>query len=489
MRSPTQSISGKVVKNAASQMGGRLALTTLRFAIVVIITNQAGAAVFGEYTLLMSFLLFAEVLIDFGMTDALVRTLSQEPARQSVLLGALFRAKVFLALAAVVCLLGGLLALGYPRTIFTGGLVAVPALLSYAGVLVFRAVLKTQLKMQREVAAEVIGVMSVIPLYWFFAQPGTSVAVLIACYSMSRMLFFLVLFLGSRPQLGAIDFRGGAGQARWLASLSYPLGISVLLVCVYDALDPVLLSKFHNAQEIAWFSGPSRFMALLTMMVYPVADSALPLLGAQWRESKLRFRETVDTTFRLVTFLAAGGFCVFFVSAEFLLSLMGPEMSPAVGVFRVLAFVAVARSLMSVATPVVIAAGGVKHVLWITTLGVSVKLAALFWLVPSQAAAGAALANVGGEVFSIVVSSFVVRHLVGFGFPWLILLRVVPVCAVAVGLARLTGLSGSWAGGLLTGLVYLALGLAIGVVPMSKVQELVALVRRRLSRFNGVPAA
>lgn len=471
---------GLVVKNAISQMGGRVVLTGLRFLIVVIITNQAGAGVFGEYALLISLLLFADVLVDFGMTDVAVRTLSCEPPRQAVLLGGLLRAKVILAASGVCCLLGSLIALGYPWPIIAGGLAASPAVASYGGVLVFRAVLKSTYRMQREVLAEIIGVALSIPLFWLMARPGATVAPLVACHSLSRLVLLVILWKGSRRLLGEIDFRAAAVEARQLAQVSYPLGVSLLLVCIYDALDPVILSQFHPSGEIGLFSAPMRFIALVAMVAFPVADSALPLLGAYWRESREQFRGTVETTLRLVTLVAGVGFCVFFSSAEFLLGLLGPEMAPAAGVLRVLAFVAVGRTLMSVVPPVIIAAGGIKHALWLAAGGVLIKFVALSLLVPPYGALGAAIANVVGEVVSLLVSSWLIRCLVGFQLPCRPLILAVPVAAFAVGAAWWLGCHGTLLGGLIAGLLFLLLGFATGIVPAARARELAAMVRQRL---------
>lgn len=471
---------GLVVKNAVSQMGGRVVLTGLRFLIVVIITNQAGAGVFGEYALLFSLLLFADVLVDFGMTDVVVRTLSREPPRQAALLGGLLRAKLVLTASAVCCLLGSLIALGYSWPIVAGGLAAIPAVASYGGVLVFRAVLKSTFRMQREVLAEIVGVALAIPLFWVMARPGATVAELVACHSLSRLVLLAILWSGSRRLLGKIDFGTATTEARELARWSYPLGVSLLLVCVYDALDPVILSQYHPSREIGLFSAPMRFIALVSMVAFPVADSALPLMGSYWKESRERFRGTVETTLRLVTLVAGLGFCVFFSSAEFLLGLLGPEMASAAGVLRILAFVAVGRTLMSVVPPVIIAAGGIRHALWLAAGGVLGKLVALSLLVPAHGALGAALANVIGEVLSLLVSSWLIRYLVGFQLPWQPLVVAVPVAAFAVGAAWWLGWHGSFLGGLISGFLFLVLAIATGIVPAARALELAAMVRQRL---------
>ncbi len=480
MNASVESGPGRILVNAVSQMGGRLILTGLRFLIVVVITNTAGAGAFGDYSLLLSLLVFADFLVDFGMTDVAVRSLSQDPGRKGVILAGLIRSKVLLLVAAGAGLAGALLALKGPSHLLAEGLAALPAVVSYAGVLVFRAVLKSRWRMQREVLAEVAGVLGALPLYWLAAKSGGSVAVLIGCYSLSRLLSLGVLLAGSRAELGPVAWDGAVEESRALARQASPLGASLLLVCLYDALDPIVLSQFRSAEEIGWFSGAMRFVALLAMFIYPVADSALPLLAARWKDARAAFRETLATTIRWVALLAGGGFCLLLGASDFLIGLLGREMLPAADVLRVLAFATVGRSLMSVIPPVLIAAGGIRYALWLAVFGVLGKAVVLLWLVPRHGALGAAFANVLGEGLSLLAASLVVRRLTGFPVPWGPVFLAAPACAVALGAVGWLGLLGGLGGGLLAGAGYALIAGATGLVPRDQVREMLARLRRRL---------
>src|SRR5580765_8839691 len=84
----------RAVKNVGSQVGGRLFLTVARFGVAAFIVRRSGIDAFGEYALILSLLLIAEWLVDFGMTDVAVRAICQDPRHERRLLRSLFTAKL-----------------------------------------------------------------------------------------------------------------------------------------------------------------------------------------------------------------------------------------------------------------------------------------------------------------------------------------------------------------------------------------------------------
>ena len=478
-------ISGRALGNAASQMGGRLVLTALRFAIVLIVIKGAGVEAYGEFAWILSLILFSEVFVDFGMTDIVVRTLIQEPQRRAKLLGGVMAGKAVLVVAAGLVVVGAVNLLGYSASIRDGGIAALPAIACYGGVLLFRVGLKARLRMHLEVVAETLSVAAVVPLYLYLARPGTSLSVLVACHSLSRVFFLLVLSLAARNEVRGADFSGAAATARGVAALSYPIGLSLLVVCAYDALDMSVLTKCRPGAEPGWFAGSMRYVQLSVMVIYPVADTAFPMLAARWRESRESFREALRIAFRLVAFLAVGAFCMIFTSAEFLLHVMSRDMTPAIGLLRLLAFVALIRALMSLSQPLIIISGGMKHGLWITSVCILSKFVLLLWLVPRYGAMGAAIANLVGESLSAALVMIVLRRLMGFGLDWPVLLPATLIAGVAIGSVFAVGLKGTLAGGLLAGSIFTGLAVAVGVVPWAPLRELGRSAGRKLGWRKG----
>jgi len=89
MTTTVDSSSRSLMKNAASQIGGRLSLSLGRLLAALMIVRLVGPERFGEYALVLQFIVLFEWLADFGQTDIGVRDICQRPAEEGETLGAL----------------------------------------------------------------------------------------------------------------------------------------------------------------------------------------------------------------------------------------------------------------------------------------------------------------------------------------------------------------------------------------------------------------
>jgi O-antigen/teichoic acid export membrane protein len=481
MTAPTKPLSTRALTNAASQIGGRIFLSGLRFIVMLIVVKHAGVAVFGEFALILTLVLFSEVLADFGMNDVAVREVGRDPGLRGGVLGGLIIAKGLLVLLASTAVIGGLIALRYPRSIVEGAVAVLPAIACYGGVLLFRLGLKGKLRMEKEVAAESISVIASLPAYLLVAHPGVPLYALTACHSLSRLVFLCVLVITCWDEVRLPDFKAAWGEARHLGMLAYPIGIALLVACSYDGLDLIMLSKLRTARDVGLYSGSMRFVQLSVMLIYPIADTAFPMLVSRWHVSRQSFQDALRTTFRISAFLAGGALCVLSAAAGFLLHSVSREMLDAQSVLQVLALVAFGRALMTIMQPLLIVSNGVKHALWLTAVGITLKMILLLNLVPVHGAMGAAITNVIVETVSIILATAVVQALIGFQLNWGVMWIVVPAAAFSLGAVYLAGLWGSLTGGLCAGALYSAITLSAGVVPPKQLFDTIRAVRQRMS--------
>ena len=155
------SLLARIIRNAGSQMLGRVFLTGSRFLIAVMIVRELGVSVFGAYALTLSLLLVAECMLDFGMTDWSVRCIARDSSITNKLLGLLMRAKGILFILSGSLLSGWMLLGAYPEVHAFEGLWILVALAGYGAVLMVRVLLKSQLRMHLESIAESIAVFLV----------------------------------------------------------------------------------------------------------------------------------------------------------------------------------------------------------------------------------------------------------------------------------------------------------------------------------------
>jgi len=435
--------------NAAVQIGGRLAMTVMRFLAAGVVIRHAGVETYGEFALVLAMMIFAEAVIDFAMTDVAVRTIAQESGAERPLMRSLVRAKILLAVVASAVFAGAVLAIGYPRHFQLAVLVALGNSLATAVVLINRVSFRARLRMGREVLAELVSVACFVPAVWLCARAGQSLAVLVACFVGARMIFAgLTVLLSTRDrEAGDPDTLDRRYNAGWLFRESAVLAASMLLMRCYEIGDPLVISQLLDERALGLYLGAQRFIGLLTMLIYPIAHTWFPLLSAYLMTDRPRFERSVSAVFRLVSFVSLWAGLTMALLAEWLLGLLGADMTAAAPAFRLLLAAGVVQCLMTYLGILIIAMRGHRAVIYITVFAVISKLGWLYVLVPLHGIVGAAGATLGSELGVLLVSVFTLRQM-KCRCSWRIWAHLVPALAVTLGLAAwIGGWRNPWLGG------------------------------------------
>ena len=483
-RLPTN-IAWSVIKNATSQVGGRIFLSLARFGIAVLIVRTAGVERFGEFSLILSMLLIAEWLVDFGSTDIAVRDISRAPDRKNVILNAVSALKGIQTLAVVFLLLAFLLLMRYPTHIFRSGAIATLDVVFFAGILIYRIVFRTRMTMEKDVLSELVGVLAVIPLIWIACVRGAGLEVLVACYVLSRVIFFsMTLFFGGRHyipkplQATRLDVQ----KTAWAA---LPIGIGGLLAGLYEAIDPILISQFANTTAVGHFSVASRFLFPIVIVIQSIANTVYPLLSRYWNQDEDRFRATLHGAIKVALLIAAGLFCFIFTSAEFLMSLLGDEMIESANILRILSWTIITRALAAVLTPLFIISGYQHRTIWLIAVAVLAKIGLLSWLVPGYGAAGAAISYVISElVFGVIPIFLLTRYLIGFKMNWSVLIRIAISVTLSLAICSLTNLQGTLTSGILATLIFTVAVIVFRTINRAEIQFFLAGTRQRFDRSD-----
>jgi O-antigen/teichoic acid export membrane protein len=457
-------------RNSVSQILGRLLLSAVRLVTASLIVRLVGSVRFGEYTLVLSFLLIFEWLSDFGQTDIAVRDIARRPEREVEVLHALAQLKALQGAAASLLLPLTVLLLGYPRPLVEAAAIGSLGLLAYAGVQVFRTVFKVRMRMERDVLAELASALVLVPLTWWACRNGAGVQVLIACYAASRLVFFGLAVAMARGEVAkwAPPPRGLALQ---LLRTALPLGLSGLLVWLYDAIAPVLLSKIADMHAVALYSAPARYVFAVLALVQALNTAFFPLLSRQWSKAGDEFSALQQTALEASVLIAVGFICVAAASAGFLMNLIGPGVVQAAPVLQLMCCIVLIRAVSIAMSPLIIIVGRVGLSMWLTIGSLALQAALLPILVPRYGALGAVAGYLAVEVATIVPTVLVGQSASGVRLAWGRPGLLVGCGLAALAATRLSPLWGGWTGGGLCGLLFLAFALASNAVPAAKLRR------------------
>lgn len=485
MSLPARHLGWSIVKNIGGQSVGRLVLTIARFVIAAIIVKVAGKDAFGEYMLVLSLLLIGEWLADFGLTDICVRAICRDPSSEPRQLAALGLAKAVQGLCACLILGGVVLAMGYSQQIMISVGVGCAGILCYAAAQVYRAHFKARMFMERDVAAEMVGVMVMAPLTYVACRQGMSLPWLVGCHAISRVVFLCCMYLFTRGQVRVASGGGTGAAARAAFLIAAPLGLSGLCAAVYDQLDPIMLHKMlgdDGPGAVAHYSGAMRFVWPVTVIVQAIAGSVFPILAASWGTNDHRFRLVFQRSMDLSVFVAAGAVASVYGGSEALIGIFGHEMSEAAEVLRLLVWAVFARAINNALIASFIVAGGVKFAFIVAILGVATKFTALWFLIPTMGAKGAAYADVACEWLTGVVPVLLItQRLIGFRVQWIILAKVGAAVAAAIALAELAGVRGGWVGLGIALVVYPSVAMGLGAISLRELRMLGGSVKGRFA--------
>ncbi len=289
-KSPSQSTAHqRIARNAAFQVGGRLFISAARLGIAVLIVRLSGVERYGQYSLILSFLVIAEWLVDFGVTDIGVRDISRKPEQEPALfrtIGLLCGTQAVIAYALVV---GALLVLGYPEQLVRAGVVGGASLLFYAVAVAFRVLFRLRMRIEHDVIGEAIGALAMVPFVIMAARARAHIDAFLAAYLASRIVqAAVVLFLGRRDVLPEANGVPRVPLKSILAQ-AVPLGIGGLLFSINDNMVPAVLSKLADINAVAEYQYATRYVFPIVMIVQALNVAFFPVLSGTWKSDQTGF--------------------------------------------------------------------------------------------------------------------------------------------------------------------------------------------------------
>jgi len=384
------------------------------------------------------------------------------------------------AAIASILMLAALYIMDFPEQIIRAGIIGLFGLFFYAGIIVYRILFRVRMSIQKNVFAEVLGLVTMIPLVVWACIEGATVDVFVGCYLASRIVHFCVVVVLGR---GSLPESTSSAERKVLRQMYYqavPLGLAGLLSSVHINMIPVMLSKLVGMEAVGEYSYTVRFTMLVVIVIQSLNVAFFPLLSAYWNSDKEKFADMQQNALETSVLIGAGLFVLMNGSAEFIVSLAGAQLSDAVLVLQLMSWLVLLRVLTLPITPLIVVAGGQMKVLWIAVLSVIFEILALLWLIPLYAAVGAVMASllvklVIGTLPIILIS----RRLTGCPLEWKTALKAILCAVTAVFVLDITlGLGSLWVGALAFGLYWILTALS-GALSVRRVQFIFESMQRR----------
>lgn len=331
------SLATRVARNTIIQLIGKVVSTILGLVAISVITRYLGQEGFGQYTIILTFLSFFGIVIDFGLTLVTTQMISQPGADQAKIINNLFTVRfisavIFLGLAPMAIIF-----FPYAEIVKTGAILASLAFLFIALNQIFIGLFQKELRMDKAAWSEVysrlallLGAMMVV--YYDFGLLGV-----MAVTAASSAINFLFNLLFARQW---VKIKLAFDKDVWLqiADKSWPLAITIFFNLIYLKADTLILSLVKTSAEVGIYGAAYKVIDILISIPFMFAGLVLPSMSLKWAEKNMEgFKNIFQKSFDVMAIMAVPMFFgTQFIASQTMTLVAGQEFASSAGALRIL---------------------------------------------------------------------------------------------------------------------------------------------------------
>jgi O-antigen/teichoic acid export membrane protein len=443
-----------VLKNTLVQTAARTVTALSKYVGYIMIVRFFGPERFGEFSLILTLLVVAETVLDFGYGDIMTRELCLHPAQRSRLLIVLNTTKTLQIPVAYALLVVLLIALAYPAHITEAALVGGIELIFFGGILVYRTIFKTDLKMERDALADILGTCAFLILLALVCYRRAGLFWIYAAFVAGRFVYFAALHMVGRKEFNVLSTPGDMREvgARFVTAL--PFGLCLFTAVLFNSQDMVMLSKMDTLRSVGLYSVAYRFVYPIIAIAVALMSALFPILSSYWGRHMDKLAALYQQGLNTTIVIAGAVFCGIEPSARFLTGLWGPEAVEATLALQILGAAIVVLYISSTVGPMFIVIGRRWLALAFGCFGVLLNFTLNLILIPRYSYIGAAVATILTELCLMCPAFWVVQRAIGHRLQWWIVIRVLICCAFSLAIVYESGLWGTFWAGALSVLLY-----------------------------------
>lgn len=376
-----------------------------------ILARAIGADGLGDYRTVLTMLLFAGVVFDFGLYSITLREISRADGDDSHrILGNAATIRIVATICAVLVLLLVLGLTNYDKDVRNGVLVAGAGWVGYQLNDVLRAVFQLKLAKLQGAIAETVGALVALVLVAGLAAIGAGTTAMLGATAIGLICTAL---LASYYANRLLSFRLRFDWPVWRALLvaGIPVAGSVLLLNVQLRADVLLLSTIRGARAVGLYDAPLKLYELLFVIPYLFGGMMMPLF---MRDRGLdgsgslgpRLRATISAS----VILSSLAFAVVFVHAESVIALLaGNGFAASAMPLRILAASALFAGISAILRFAATALHVPEKMFRVDVVGVSSAIGMHLLLIPTYGIIGAAVGKLCGDVVTAIGALLMLR--------------------------------------------------------------------------------
>lgn len=400
---------GRIAKNAGWIVGLQLVKSVLGVVISMLTARFLGPSDFGVINYAASIVSFVTPLMQLGFTGVLVQELVNSPEKEGEILGTSIALS---GCASVACIVGVFL---FAVTVNRGETETIIVCTLYSALLIFQALemmvywfqAKLLSKYSAVVSLTAYVVISVYKTFLLVAQKN------IYWFAVSNALDHMLIAVGLIVVYGKLGgarltFQGKIAKNLFSKSKYYIL--SNMMITIFAQTDKVMLKLMIGDVATGYYSAAVSCAGMTGFVFAAIIDSFRPVIFDCKKHSEQQFEKNMVRLYGMVIYLSLlQSLVVSLASKWIVLILYGADYTPAIDPLRLIVWYTTFSYLGSVRNIWILAENKQQYLWSINLSGALINVVLNYWLIPIMGTMGAALASLITQIFTNVVTGFVIR--------------------------------------------------------------------------------
>ncbi len=324
-----------VAKNTLSQLIGRGVSAIAMFVVTLIVARQFGAAGYGDFVKVTTYVAFFYLIADFGINAIFLQQKSPR-AFPALLFLRLVGGAGLVALALFLAsILPGTADNGYTPVVRLGILILSPTILLQGLITTANAVFQKHLRYDLAAWAIFFGSVATVAATWNFValRPSSNFLPVVGSLGLGALVSAVVSLFFARRLQGPTHFAVRMPDVTRLLMPSIPLGITLLFNLVYFRADSFIITVTRPTAEVGIYGLAYKVFELILVFPTFFMNAVYPVL---LKQKTVQFTRVVakSLVFLLVSSILATG--VLWTAAP-LLTIIQPDFAPSISALRTLA--------------------------------------------------------------------------------------------------------------------------------------------------------
>jgi len=208
-----------------------------------------------------------------------------------------------------------------------------------------------------------------------------------------------------------------------LLKKSVPYGLALILNAIYFRIDSMLLLFMKGPEEVGVYGVAMKILEHFAIIPLYFMNSVLPVLTKSIKEKSQKYKDVIRYSFDFLASMSAplvvGGFIlafpiIFIISTPEFLSDIPNDFYGSDIALKILIFALAFQFLNILFAFILIALDKQTKLLYINAVGVMINISLNFIVIPAYGFRGAALTSVLSELYILIATFLVARHLISF---------------------------------------------------------------------------